>query len=142
MSRVTRALLSPFDALIWNRDRTHRMFDFYYRIGVYAPAVRREDGYYLLPFLLGDRLVAIVDLKSDRRSSTLLVPNATAETGVEEAEIADALAPELDLIGRIPLPCLSRGRVRPSGDRELPCLPEAGQGAGARSAPTRGRSLA
>jgi uncharacterized protein YcaQ len=117
-TREQATLLSPFDSLIWARDRTERLFGFHYRIEIYVPALRRLHGYYVMPLLQADDLVARFDLKSDRRAGALIVAGAYAEPGHGHGANAEAALAELrrlqDWLGLAHLQVADRGDFAPA----------------------------
>ncbi|WP_421118999.1 winged helix-turn-helix domain-containing protein [Aquihabitans daechungensis] len=119
-----RALVSPFDSLVWERARTERIWGFRYRIEIYVPKPKRIHGYYVLPFLLDGRLVARVDLKSDRQAGVLRVQGAFAEAGIDEGRVAEELAGELGALAAFL--GLDGVEVMPNGDL-APALTHANQ---------------
>ncbi|HNP16430.1 MAG TPA: crosslink repair DNA glycosylase YcaQ family protein, partial [Terrimesophilobacter sp.] len=91
----TVALLSPFDPVVWRRDRAERLFDFHYRIEIYTPEPQRVFGYYCLPILMDDRIVGRIDLKNDRQAGVLRVQSGWHEPHADPGNVAERLAPTL-----------------------------------------------
>ncbi|HSK98367.1 MAG TPA: crosslink repair DNA glycosylase YcaQ family protein, partial [Euzebyales bacterium] len=112
------ALLAPFDPLVWYRPRVERLFGFHYRLEFYVPAERREFGYYVMPFLLDDQLVARVDVKADRRAGVLRVLAAFVEDGQDPSRVVGPLWCELralaDWIGLTDVAVEDRGSLGPA----------------------------
>ncbi|GAA2001356.1 uncharacterized protein YcaQ [Nakamurella flavida] len=119
------ALLCPFDPLVWERDRTERIFDFHYRIEIYTPAARRIFGYYVLPLLVGDRIAGRLDLKADRSGGRLLVQAAWCEPGQDPVAAAAAaaaagrLAVMAQWLGLAAVEVAPRGNLAADLDREV-----------------------
>ncbi len=117
LRRTQATVLSPFDSLIWNRPRAERLFGLRYRIEIYVPAARRTHGYYVLPVLLGERIVARLDLKADRQARALRVQSAFLEDGEQPVPVAEAVLDELerlrDWLGLEQLAVAGRGDLAP-----------------------------
>ena len=120
------ALLSPFDSLVWNRDRTERLFGFRYRLEIYVPQPARQFGYYVMPFLMGGDLVARVDLKAERKESALWVRSAHLEEGRDSGAVARDLALQLKIMSQ--WLGLERVRVDESGDLGRDLVAAVGRG--------------
>jgi len=121
--REHATLLSPFDSLIWSRDRAERLFDFRYRIEIYVPEHLRKHGYYVMPLLIGDQLVARFDLKADRKAGTVRVAASYLEPGVAAGSVLDAAVAELralgDWLGLARIAVVARGDLAPALGRAV-----------------------